>query len=604
MSQTETIWNKPSNVVSNDFNPNVMSKENFELLKGEMKAHPKVIFEVRPIIVAQKEVFYEGQPAKLDALSADVEYIIIDGEHRWRSATELKLPEVGFKVMEISEADAKGLCYRINKQRGTIHPLKEMELWLGEAQTMTHKEIGEKYGIDRSQVTKTVNIKKLPELVQRTMVDPWKTYKELGKIVNDHNPLKTEETIRPLTRSHLEALQGLPEARVYSLAFRAMDSGQSVGQVTQDATQIKRIIEEEIAEVMLVDSALMKNCPVCGEAGRPNLSAGRLECPKYCLLNDEYVTWGVNDEETIWLSTPVAQSVEELSQVSDIYEGKEATEENRTRSMHLVDEASAKREKKEAQAALWYKSPLTAPMITEGLGNFLLELLPELTSITSLRLEGATDGEDIILELKGNRTTRVFSFEKKLLDKPDIDPWEFEDSWDNPDAKLLRNWPAAKVNFTYQPGHWKRGTAQTRVELGYSHQDDAKELLPKVREFIDATADGSLVSRLSTGESKTSLVPTAVHGSTIEKAEDFIKRWEAGEVDPKSKKKSVSDAPRDLNPILDGFMGGEHSLVKVEVPDIEPAYLNDQLSDLIQTRDLGAEISVSLVDDVVYLAKS
>ncbi len=58
------------------------------------------------------------------------------------------------------------------------------------------------------------------------------------------------------------------------------------------------------------------------------------------------------------------------------------------------------------------------------------------------------------------------------------------------------------------------------------------------------------------------------------------------------------------DPILDSFMGGEYNLVKVEVENKDANYLRTQLNKRIEARDIGANVRVSVVNNVAYLEKT
>jgi hypothetical protein len=57
------------------------------------------------------------------------------------------------------------------------------------------------------------------------------------------------------------------------------------------------------------------------------------------------------------------------------------------------------------------------------------------------------------------------------------------------------------------------------------------------------------------------------------------------------------------DPILDSFMSGEHSLVKVEVSNKDANYLRTQLNKRIEARDMQGAVKVSVVNNVAYLEK-
>jgi hypothetical protein len=57
------------------------------------------------------------------------------------------------------------------------------------------------------------------------------------------------------------------------------------------------------------------------------------------------------------------------------------------------------------------------------------------------------------------------------------------------------------------------------------------------------------------------------------------------------------------DPIIDRFVSGKSSLVKVEVTGKDANYLRTQLKKRIDARDLNAKIEVSVVNNVAYLEK-
>jgi hypothetical protein len=57
------------------------------------------------------------------------------------------------------------------------------------------------------------------------------------------------------------------------------------------------------------------------------------------------------------------------------------------------------------------------------------------------------------------------------------------------------------------------------------------------------------------------------------------------------------------NPIIDAFVKGEHSLVKVDIPDKDANYIRIQLKKRIDVLDMNDNIAVSVVNGVAYLEK-
>ena len=57
------------------------------------------------------------------------------------------------------------------------------------------------------------------------------------------------------------------------------------------------------------------------------------------------------------------------------------------------------------------------------------------------------------------------------------------------------------------------------------------------------------------------------------------------------------------DPILDSFLEGEHSLVKVEVENKDANYLRTQLNKRIEAREIEDKVKVSVVNNIAYLEK-
>ena len=57
------------------------------------------------------------------------------------------------------------------------------------------------------------------------------------------------------------------------------------------------------------------------------------------------------------------------------------------------------------------------------------------------------------------------------------------------------------------------------------------------------------------------------------------------------------------DPIIDKFREGVSNLVKVEVSGKEASYVRTQLKKRIDARELGKQIEVSVVNNIIYLEK-
>ena len=125
-------------IKKNSFNSNEMSGEEYERFRESI-----VKFSMKdPIKVRPKDSFFE----------------IIDGEHRFKVAKELGWQKIGAKVEDCTEDEAKVRNSRYNN-RGHLNPVKEFKKWFEHTKSgWTHEKISREYGIDRSHVTKGIDI--------------------------------------------------------------------------------------------------------------------------------------------------------------------------------------------------------------------------------------------------------------------------------------------------------------------------------------------------------------------------------------------------------------------------------------------------------------
>jgi len=101
--------------------------------------------------------------------TAPQEYQIIAGERRWRAATLAKLTNVPVIVREADDQKVLELAIVENIQREDLHPIElaiafeRMASELG----LSHEEIGQKTGKDRTTVTNAIRLLQLPLAVQQ-----------------------------------------------------------------------------------------------------------------------------------------------------------------------------------------------------------------------------------------------------------------------------------------------------------------------------------------------------------------------------------------------------------------------------------------------------
>jgi ParB/RepB/Spo0J family partition protein len=222
----------------NRFNPNVMQEAEFQALKKDMGQNGPE--GVDPILVSPHNSFYmDDKPNSF--------YIIVDGEHRWKAAKELLWDKVRCEVREINEIDAKGICYRKNKDRGSIDPFKEASLFKSELDLdLKQKDIAEKYLVAESTVSQRLSL------------------------LNLSSEVKTEIQKFPrgkITPSHLEPIATLPSEQQKNVRLIDPFSKElkPVKQIAEEVAHIKHNLKEQtqIKKALQEENVKFPKCPRC-----------------------------------------------------------------------------------------------------------------------------------------------------------------------------------------------------------------------------------------------------------------------------------------------------------------------------------------------------
>lgn len=164
-------------IIEAPWNVNVMSPELYDQLLRDMKASGPT--GVDPISVAGATQVL-GEPHK--------GYVTIDGAQRLRAAKELDWTTIrAFHHQEIkTEEEARLFNYRRDAERGTIDQFKLAQSfkWFSD-QGFNHNIIAERFGIDRSTVTKRLSLLNLDEKVKTKLM------KDEGATVSHLEPIST-----------------------------------------------------------------------------------------------------------------------------------------------------------------------------------------------------------------------------------------------------------------------------------------------------------------------------------------------------------------------------------------------------------------------------
>ena len=109
---------------------------------------------------------------------AEGRYQLVVGERRWRAARMARLETVPAMIRELTDQDALELALTENLLRQDLNPLEVARAYqaLQETYHLSHEEVAERLGINRSSVTNTLRLLRLPAAVQEMLSKDAITY--------------------------------------------------------------------------------------------------------------------------------------------------------------------------------------------------------------------------------------------------------------------------------------------------------------------------------------------------------------------------------------------------------------------------------------------
>jgi ParB family chromosome partitioning protein len=174
---------------------------------------PRREFEPTALAELEASIRSAGLLQPISVRRAGDGFELIAGERRLRAVTNLQWKDVPAVVRELDDQTMLVLALVENLQRADLNPLEEARGYqrlLGEF-SLTHQEVADAVGKDRSTVTNLLRVLTLPEPVQQLVES------------------------RALSAGHARAIAGLPDSAALSLAHEAVTKGLSVRQLEERA---------------------------------------------------------------------------------------------------------------------------------------------------------------------------------------------------------------------------------------------------------------------------------------------------------------------------------------------------------------------------------
>lgn len=517
----------------NPWNPNVMSSEDFEGLKADVIAG-----DYNDIVVSPKNIFYGDQ----DLPSA--QFVIVDGEHRWRAAVDADVGYINIDVREMSEAEAKAYNYRRNVIRGSMDPVKEGELFNLDVEELGSEEaVADRYGRSRSYIAGRRSLVKLPESVKLLHREPEKGLEELKKIEieagilednpdEEYTPEQMEEMVEAtveanefvprgtFSTSHMEALAGLSEGDQTELATRIVERNLTVRDTETAVRNIKERVERRARFEEALERAVTPNCPECGAP------------PK------DFERRGWSEYETRY--------DEDSFRCSQCYNDWPYMVKAPSRERRLEEQRGARSERlSEARANPGYiRRAETRAEINELLRPWILRKVLQFDHIERVSIRGRRGDDKVYIDWPSNYGSGLtFSANHKSF------------------------------NFSLEAKTYKNLPFKTKIDI-------SGEASPEARAGVQYFLDNVIT---------TDYDPFLPENS--ERRAEILNKYD--EEAPTSK----------YDKVIDAFIEGDHDLVKVEISGVKLQTARKALKKRITERSLDGNVKVDFVNDVVYLER-
>ncbi len=136
-------------------------------------------------------------------------YELICGERRLRAAKAVGLEKVPVIIKEASDAESLGLALIENVQRENLNPIERARAYkkLIDQFGLSQEDLAETLGKDRTSITNTLRLLKLPSLIQDYILEDKITMGHAMAILSLANPELQIEACRKIISQHLSVRQ-------------------------------------------------------------------------------------------------------------------------------------------------------------------------------------------------------------------------------------------------------------------------------------------------------------------------------------------------------------------------------------------------------------
>ena len=221
-----TLWANPADFVANPKQPRTeFDQKKLEELADSIRENGII----EPIII---------EPA------GDGKFYIIAGERRTRASLLAGLTKVPVQIRKFDEIQRLQVALIENIQRADLNPIDEYYnlMELGE---LTHEEVAKRVGKNRSTVTNSVRLLKLPDDMKKSLIDGQITSGHARALLSVTNPADQRIMFGKIIGSGLNVREAEELAQLYNNGGRAASSKPAKKAVKKDP-EIARIEQKFI----------------------------------------------------------------------------------------------------------------------------------------------------------------------------------------------------------------------------------------------------------------------------------------------------------------------------------------------------------------------
>jgi ParB family chromosome partitioning protein len=134
---------------------------------------PRLVFEPEPLEELKKSILQNGLIQPITVRRIENKYELISGERRLRACKEIGLKEIPAYIIKVETKEAMlALSLIENIQREKLNAIEVATAYkrLMDECNLSQEEIADKVGKDRTTITNSIRLLKLPEKIQQSLV--------------------------------------------------------------------------------------------------------------------------------------------------------------------------------------------------------------------------------------------------------------------------------------------------------------------------------------------------------------------------------------------------------------------------------------------------